>query len=396
MNIDPHAGLSSASSATSYVAVSATDETARELNKTYLKLIADSEQYPWLNHETRADGFNYPVDDLLAVTAIQSRSTAVIATLPMENPIAQKLAESIEKNAVTLQQLLNQTAGGALMFDFVLERMFNGLSSQPLEGINLENMFVLAMLDTLPHIGEGGLANLELVENITILLELLGSGSHNSSFFSPLAILSWANTAWSGLSAVVNAAPFGPDSLLHKAMTLINGGNPITATLPDNLQLQIMNYDNVTAGGWLNSSLDSFSPTVRTFILRDLMNKQTVTVAEMDTILSGTKAQIDQLLMQKTGQDALTFLSQGGKWRVQTLPSGQLPGGITQVIDYNPYITDTEASDLVTTFPGRDLTKEDLTEINNIGDQVKMIMQTLKYWLTTTRDERLSISRNMS
>ena len=42
------------------------------------------------------------------------------------------------------------------------------------------------------------------------------------------------------------------------------------------------------------------------------------------------------------------------------------------------------------------MTKEDLKEINNIGDQVKMLMQSLKYWLTTLRDEQLAISRNIA
>lgn len=72
------------------------------------------------------------------------------------------------------------------------------------------------------------------------------------------------------------------------------------------------------------------------------------------------------------------------------------PEGVTDALDYVGTISSTFISDLVNQFSGRDLTKEDLTEINNIGDQVKMLMQTLKYWLTTVRDEQLSAARNMS
>ena len=34
-------------------------------------------------------------------------------------------------------------------------------------------------------------------------------------------------------------------------------------------------------------------------------------------------------------------------------------------------------------------------EINRIGDQVKMLQETLKYWLSVIRDEQLSIARNI-
>lgn len=38
---------------------------------------------------------------------------------------------------------------------------------------------------------------------------------------------------------------------------------------------------------------------------------------------------------------------------------------------------------------------EDTKEINRIGDNVKMIQQTLKYWYQILRDERLAIARNI-
>ena len=395
MNIDTRMGVLPVGTTASSAAPPAVEKTARELNKTYLKLISNSEPFPWLNHDTRADGFNYPAKDLLRVMSMQSKAISVVSTVSTERSVAGSLTDSIEKNAQVLQDMLNQTAGGVLTFDFILERLFKGLSSKPLEGINVENMFVVAMLDVLPHLNETGLVDDLLASHITTLLELLGSGSHNSSNLSPAFFLFWTQEVWSGLSTIVNDPPFGPDSVLHKAMTLINGGNPITATMPNNLMLQIMNYDNVAAGGWYNASLDDFSPTVRMFLLRELMNKQVISLSEIDIVLAGTKAEIDQMFTEKLGADALTVLSWGGKWRIQTIHSG-LPGGITQVIDYEPYITTPEALDLATTFPGRDLTKEDLKEINNIGDQVKMLMQSLKYWLTTLRDEQLAISRNIA
>ncbi|EKT60143.1 hypothetical protein [Providencia sneebia] len=46
-------------------------------------------------------------------------------------------------------------------------------------------------------------------------------------------------------------------------------------------------------------------------------------------------------------------------------------------------------------FPPRNLTEEEAEEINRIGDQVKMIQQTLKYWLQICNDERLAMARNI-
>ncbi|MCG6364785.1 molecular chaperone, partial [Vibrio fluvialis] len=46
-------------------------------------------------------------------------------------------------------------------------------------------------------------------------------------------------------------------------------------------------------------------------------------------------------------------------------------------------------------FPPRVLTDDELKKINRIGDNVKMIMQTLKYWFQILRDERVAIARNI-
>ncbi|EGQ9519382.1 hypothetical protein J7H91_004470 [Vibrio parahaemolyticus] len=46
-------------------------------------------------------------------------------------------------------------------------------------------------------------------------------------------------------------------------------------------------------------------------------------------------------------------------------------------------------------FPGRELTEEEIEEVNRIGDQVKMLQQTLLYWLKICRDEQMAIARNI-
>ena len=186
MNIDPNVGLSSVSATTSHTVLPAADETARELNKVYLKLVADSDQYPWLNSGARAADFNYSINDLLAVTSLQlqtgRQASNMIANLPLsverlatERSVTGSLVGSIEKNAETLNALLQQTAGGTVTFDFIVNQMFAGLSTRPLEGINVENLFVVGLLDLLPHLDAA--ASDPVKNNIGALLEWLGSGS---------------------------------------------------------------------------------------------------------------------------------------------------------------------------------------------------------------------------
>lgn len=57
-------------------------------------------------------------------------------------------------------------------------------------------------------------------------------------------------------------------------------------------------------------------------------------------------------------------------------------------------ITTNDLVQLYSNFPARELTKEELTKVNNIGDQVRMLQETLKYWLSIIRDEQLATARN--
>ncbi|EJU9794631.1 hypothetical protein AAHL06_004321 [Vibrio parahaemolyticus] len=51
--------------------------------------------------------------------------------------------------------------------------------------------------------------------------------------------------------------------------------------------------------------------------------------------------------------------------------------------------------DFFNNYPSRLLTDEEIKNINRIGDTVKMIQQTLKYWVQIMRDERMAVARNI-
>lgn len=397
MNIDPKAGLSTVS--TSYVPPSATDETARDIiNKISQKLLADTEQFPWLDSPTRAEGFNYNVNDLLTISSVGSRSMKAVTNGAIEDPIANELTGSIEKNAEQLQIILGWTQGGAGAFNVAILEMFNSYQNVTLQGIDYENLFQIGLLDVLMNQGTYGTTGTTFLKRVGEILEKTGSGSHNNWDYTPEQIGQRVNAVWSDLHSLISSGSIGQDTLIYKVMTKINGGNPPTATTPQAFQNQFIAsvYNNPANGGWITDSLAQLTPMSRIVLLSSVIASHGVSRSEISTFLTGSKAQIDTLVMSKTGKDALTILFGTGKWQDSHDTNKTLPPGVTQTLDYDGWIDAAYLKALYEQFPPKDLTKEDLTEVNNIGDQVKMLMQTLKYWLTTVRDEQLSMSRNMS
>ncbi|EGR1312022.1 hypothetical protein D9A28_19160, partial [Vibrio cholerae] len=46
-------------------------------------------------------------------------------------------------------------------------------------------------------------------------------------------------------------------------------------------------------------------------------------------------------------------------------------------------------------FPPRDLDENDIKELNRLGDETRLIMETLKYWISILRDSKISVARNI-
>ncbi|EGR0366733.1 molecular chaperone, partial [Vibrio cholerae] len=82
------------------------------------------------------------------------------------------------------------------------------------------------------------------------------------------------------------------------------------------------------------------------------------------------------------------------KWQIQTGNADEGGhGGQVDWIGNGLDLDDLES--IYSNFPSRILSDEDIKDINRIGDNVKMIMQTLKYWFQILRDERVAIARNI-
>ncbi|EGQ7778679.1 TPA: hypothetical protein ACHCBX_002860 [Vibrio parahaemolyticus] len=86
--------------------------------------------------------------------------------------------------------------------------------------------------------------------------------------------------------------------------------------------------------------------------------------------------------------------------------SSTLPSSLGNKLDKNNYFSANSGGWITTTNNNMSpmmrlmlltqaLGDDEITDINRIGDTVKMIQQTLKYWIQIMRDERMAIARNI-
>ncbi|MDN3612037.1 hypothetical protein ACFFUP_04310 [Vibrio ostreicida] len=339
--------------------------------------------------------------DMLAMIAAQQKQ--VVVTMVSGNPeqaIALALAQSIEAYGKQLETIQRWTNGGKDAFEAAIWEMYTAMNGEDLDGIDYENMYQLVLLDVLINADEYGLGgDDDFLEDVGRLLEKIGSGSHTNWDFSPEEIGDIVESTWSTIYGKIQSGDIPESSLAYQAMSDICGGN-ITPAPPQEFQDQFTSatYNNPQAGGWITDDLDTLSPMTRMVILSNLMGSYPLSQEQVDVILTGTKSEVDQAVKAITGTDkgALEFLFDDcGAWQNSSDPNESLPSGVSQALDYDGTISVSYLESLYTNFPPRELTDEEIEEINRIGDQVKMLQQTLKYWLSICRDEQMAIARNI-
>lgn len=124
----------------------------------------------------------------------------------------------------------------------------------------------------------------------------------------------------------------------------------------------------------------------------------------LKVILSGTYDEVNAIVPSNGNYsniyDYIFKFDKDGGWQDSAYKpsdnaSSVKPSGVNQTVDFNGRLDSTWLSGLYVNFPSRVLGDEDIKNINRIGDNVKMIMQTLKYWFQIMRDERVAIARNI-
>ncbi|CAM3818605.1 hypothetical protein [Vibrio aquimaris] len=342
-----------------------------------------------------------PADsEILAMVAAHQKQ--VVQSMVSSNPedaIALALASSIEAYSQQLEIIYGWTNGGVEMFESALWLMLEGIEADGVQPEELEDLFQIALLDIMIHPEKYGLENWYAAnkEDISHILESTGSGSHGlheSDYDTPEELAEVTKSLYEG---IMNNATIPEGSLLDEVMSALEGFEDADgATGSDALYSQINDHYYDDYGWWTEGTADDLSPMLRLFLLSEVLsNNPKMSQEDVELILTGSLTEIDDLIKKTFGSGtALEFLCDNTTWQIQT--GYNYPDGKTTQIDWKgDGIDNNDLDDLYNNFEGRDLTDEDIEEINRIGDQVKMLQQTLKYWLQICRDEQMAIARNI-
>ncbi|EGQ7639663.1 hypothetical protein NPV54_000788 [Vibrio cholerae] len=309
----------------------------------------------------------------------------------LEEAIALLLAKSIETYAKRLQEIQDST-GGKAAFSNALQIMFDSLIQKGTPSRHdLENIFQLAIMDFMSNEYED--LTPVLKEAMSHFLESTGSGSHgvHEGWNGP----HFANNVDKLFDFMLKHAP--EDSLCRKALKTIN---------KDSLKLQLKNnFEN--EGGFVgNDKYDTnpshgLSPMLRIAITAAYLKYNPLELKDVELLLTGSMADLNAYINSNTEySSAMEYLfanddsGPGEGWRMVVENKGESTE--RKVIDWEGVGLSVKYFEgIYNHFPQRILTEDELKEVNRIGDQVKMLQETLKYWLSIMRDERLSTLRNI-
>ncbi|WP_229333289.1 molecular chaperone [Grimontia hollisae] len=278
------------------------------------------------------------------------------------------------------------------MFNSANKVMFETLkkllqsSDKTQKGFALEDLFQLAVIDFM--------ANNENIPNdikakMAHYLESTGSGSHgvhegwNGQMF--------ANELQSVWDCINNHSQ--ENSLSKEILNILDQNGGIDA-----LKNQYTSKFDDANGYAFRTGFDKnnygLSPMLRLAVMAKFLTENPdIVQADLEMFMTGTVKEIEDLISKHLGDSKTleSLLKSTGGWNI-------IDGnGTGNIVDWTGVGLDLNYfTDLYTKFPSRVLGDEDLKEINRIGDNIKMIMQSLKYWYQILRDERVAIARNMS
>jgi hypothetical protein len=348
---------------------------------------------------------------LMAASVHQKEIVAQMMSSNPEDSISLVLAASIEAYGKQLEAINAWTEGGAAVLEPMLDMIYESILVDGVEGTEYEDLMQLLIIDLTLHEEEWGLDPSEIDKKYASkITEFFGSGQHNPygdyGNYPPEKVIAWFL-----------------DSLIPRLESKIP--NPIPNT---SLTAQIVEFysdDNNKRGleqcandywsdpdGFINGSdefeakqCEQLSPILKIFIISDAAEEGNITAEEWDQLLTGDVSDFEELLGLDDGGLGLYLMTNVDGW----VPKDGMPGheGSDEHCEENRYpdwtgsngegSTGISAEDLLFTlnsFPPRDLTEDEIEEVNRIGDQVKMLQQTLLYWLKICRDEQMAIAQN--
>ncbi|ENO8435055.1 hypothetical protein [Vibrio parahaemolyticus] len=406
MKVNPYISSSMSapvSSMDNHVGNLAADESVTNLDQALLLL--DSDPSSNADLKTLSDTVN---DQRRALNLISARNAEV--------DIANSLQDSIDDYAKELELIGMWVEGGKGGFYVALDKIANNLFSQ--SSPNYEDLYQIALIDVLINSTDYGLENdANFMQYLSWCIEYIGTGQHNTWIDDLPAppntiedkdnyginnghLKKLAENVWSNIYKKINSGDIPTSSLAYRAMSLISG-NSVASTLPSSLgnKLDKNNYFNANNSGWITTTNNNMSPMMRLMLLTQSLGDDDLSKAELETILTGNLKDINDLTQSKFNKHPYEYILEKDKaWQDSEhagAQGGSTPSGVTITLDYAGRLNQTYLTQLYKNHPSRVLGDDEITDINRIGDTVKMIQQTLKYWIQIMRDERMAVARNI-
>ncbi|EKA4470625.1 hypothetical protein OLI36_004205 [Vibrio parahaemolyticus] len=329
------------------------------------------------------DSLNVADLKTLSDTVNNKRSAlSLMSSRNAEADIANSLNGAIDQYAKELELIQGWTNGGKEMFNAANRVMFNTIvSSGNVSGFKLEDIFQIAIIDFMAN--NSNIPS-DVFGAMQHFLESSGTGSHGvhenwtGSVFSQNV-----DKVWDYMKSNASTT-----SLSHEILNYLDtvGGKQA-------LKNQYSNAFDNSEGYAFNPGFDKnngLSPMLRLTLMSNYLKENPdIKQADMEIFLKGSFAQIEKFVQDTAKQSMIDLLSKDSQWRIVDM-NGK------QVIDWEGVGLDSSFFvGLYQNFPPRVLSDEDTTNINRIGDTVKMIQQTLKYWIQIMRDERMAVARNI-
>jgi hypothetical protein len=331
------------------------------------------------------------------LNALYSQKRAVeygaTAVRNQEMDIANSISSSIDDYSNELAKIYFLTLGGFEGSSQILSIIYDGLLAKGPDGFVYEDLLQLAIIDFVAN----GHAAGPLEDTYLMFLEGTGSSSHsfdgqkNGEFFADMM---------QRILADMNAK--APTDSLCKTILDYLAEAPTGSSESRSKQLEAhfrANYDNPK--GFVDTASD-FSPMLRLSLMSAFIKQ--VPDCSVAQLLSGDHAAITEVIVANTPaktpeeflQGSFGLLDGWTHWAARDSSTGLLyQSFVWGVRDGREGVDKNYFDTLFNDWPAIPLTDEDLKEVNRIGDNVKMLQQTLKYWLTILRDEQLAIARNI-
>ncbi|HCE3469857.1 TPA: hypothetical protein NKA88_003828 [Vibrio parahaemolyticus] len=312
----------------------------------------------------------------------QRNALSLISSRNAEEDIANSLNGAIDQYAKELELIQGWTNGGKDMFNAANRVMFNAIvSSGNVSGFKLEDIFQIAIIDFMAN--NSNIPD-EVFKAMQHFLESTGTGSHGvhenwtGSVFSQNV-----DKVWEHMKNNASA-----NSLSHEILNYLDTVGGKSA-----LQSQYSTAFDNSEGYAFNSGFNKdngLSPMLRLTLMSNYLKENPdIKQAEMEIFLKGSFGDIESFVQTTTKENLDVLLAKNSDWSV-------MDSAGNKVIDYKGVGLDSAFfTNLYQNFPPRVLSDEDTKNINRIGDTVKMIQQTLKYWIQIMRDERMAIARNI-